>query len=95
DPAKERDFQRALLEIVLDHHTGVEGGFWKRAKGFVAYAYPTYEGTGAKRDVPEAERPALSELAESSVAAGELRDTTRRGSREAIVTTACPIRAAT
>ncbi len=53
----------AVLDLVLIRTEGIEGGFEQRARvrrtvnGFLAYAFPTYEGSGVKRDVPEAETP--------------------------------------
>ena len=35
----------------LELLTGVEGGIWHPARGFVAYAFPTYEGKGPKLGV--------------------------------------------
>ena len=91
EPSRELQFQNALLEIILDHYTGVEGGFWSKEKGFSGYAYPTYEGSGIKRDVPEAEKTALAKT--SAQAIGDLKAVTdlSRGSREAMIITACPI----
>ena len=37
-------------------------------QGFVAYAFPTYEGSGIKRDVPEAERERIVALAKKVLA---------------------------
>ncbi len=46
---------RAVVGVALAHQPGVEGGLWQEGTGSLAYAYPTYEGTGAKTDLPEAE----------------------------------------
>ena len=32
----------------------MEGGFWREGPGVVAYAFPTYDGSGIKRDAPSA-----------------------------------------
>jgi signal transduction histidine kinase len=45
----------AIVSIALAHQLGVEGGIWQAGKGSLAYAFPTYEGTGPKTDVPAAE----------------------------------------
>ncbi len=42
--------------IALARQDGVEGGVWQAEAGSLAYAYPTYEGTGPKTDLPAAER---------------------------------------
>jgi hypothetical protein len=41
--------------VALSRAMGVEGGIWQSANGSLAYAFPTYEGTGPKTDVPPAE----------------------------------------
>lgn len=44
----------------LELFPGIEGGVWSAAEGPLAYAYPTYEGTGPKTDLPEAERDSIA-----------------------------------
>ena len=48
------------VAAALDLYPGIEGGVWSAADGPVAYAYPTYEGTGPKTDLPEAERDSIA-----------------------------------
>lgn len=53
------DFRRDLGNVVvvaLRDQSGVEGGVWSAAEGPLAYAYPTYQGTSRKTDLPAAER---------------------------------------
>jgi signal transduction histidine kinase len=40
----------------LARQNGVEGGVWQAEAGALAYAFPTYPGTGPKTDLPAAER---------------------------------------
>src|SRR5207244_13117803 len=50
--------KQSLVEAVqaaLVHAPGVEGGIWQAEAGSLAYAFPTYEGTGPKPDPPEDE----------------------------------------
>src|SRR5690349_22149931 len=56
-----------VVKIALRDLYGVEGGIWQAEQGSVAYAFPTYEGTGEKTDVPQAEEQSIREIA--SVAA--------------------------
>jgi len=42
--------------LALAKQAGVEGGIWQSEAGPLAYAFPTYEGTGPKTDLPIAER---------------------------------------
>jgi signal transduction histidine kinase len=44
------------VSLALQRQNGVEGGIWQAAAGPLAYAYPTYAGTGPKTDLPPAER---------------------------------------
>jgi signal transduction histidine kinase len=93
EPRKEAQFQGALLEIILDHYSAVEGGFYS-AQGFGPYAFPTYEGSGIKRDLPEAEKPYLASINDEALSKNSTVTKLRRGSREAQVVTACPVSAA-
>ena len=85
------DLLYVVLQLTLRDISAVEGGIWKTGDGFIAYAYPTYEGTGVKRDVPDAEKPRLAVLAEQSVKAQSPQLTLQRGQREALVAAACPL----
>ncbi|MEO8715768.1 MAG: HAMP domain-containing sensor histidine kinase, partial [Acetobacteraceae bacterium] len=46
---------RAVVSVALARQPGIEGGLWQKGTGSLAYAYPTYEGTGPKTDLPTAE----------------------------------------
>ena len=87
--------QVALMQVVLQlsliEAPHVEGGIWDTSSGFLAYAYPTYEGGGAKHDVPEAERSHIAEVARSAALAQASQTDILRGTREALVLTACPL----
>lgn len=77
--------------LALSRFPGVEGGYWQAAAGSLAYAYPTYEGTGPKTDLPMAEHASISQ-----VNAEALRDdrsaTIRRSSQsQVLVLEACPL----
>jgi signal transduction histidine kinase len=52
--------------LALRDLAGVEGGIWQIPAGPLAYAFPTYEGTGEKTDLPAAERPRIGEVAEAA-----------------------------
>lgn len=83
----------ALLNVVLDDAPGVEGGFFHNSLGFVAYAYPTHQGSQPKTDVPSTERGRIETLVRSSLggAGAAPAMTLQRGTREAIVVVACPV----
>src|SRR6266436_6030947 len=42
-----------VVAAALARSVGVEGGIWQSQTGALAYAFPTYEGTGPKTDLPE------------------------------------------
>jgi len=44
-----------VVQTALRNRPGVEGGIWQSEAGSLAYAFPTYEGTGPKTDLPQAE----------------------------------------
>jgi signal transduction histidine kinase len=46
----------AAVSVALARQDGVEGGIWQVGAGPLAYAFPTYQGSGPKTDLPEAER---------------------------------------
>src|SRR4029077_17085201 len=51
-----------VIRIALRDLPGVEGGIWQAEQGSLAYAFPTYEGTGEKTDLPPAEEPQIREV---------------------------------
>jgi signal transduction histidine kinase len=62
-------FVRALANVVgiaLRGADGVEGGIWAVDGGSLAYAFPTYEGSGEKTDLPQAELPLIRVTAEAA-----------------------------
>ncbi len=50
----------------LAGQSGVEGGIWQADAGSLAYAFPTYAGTGPKTDLPAAEREHIEAVNEES-----------------------------
>jgi signal transduction histidine kinase len=57
----------AAVALALAHQDGIEGGIWQSETGPLAYAYPTYEGSGPKTDLPEAERERIRAVNEASM----------------------------
>ncbi len=88
------DLLQVVLQLVLAETPHVEGGIWRAPSSFLAYAYPTYEGSGVKRDVPVAEQPHIAEIAALAARSQTAQTDVVRGSREALVVSACPLRAA-
>jgi two-component system, NtrC family, sensor histidine kinase HydH len=82
---------QAIIDLALREEAGSEGGFWQAGKGVFAYAFPTYDGTGVKRDPPSAELEKITNMAELASHRHQLIVEVRPGLREAIVFAACPL----
>lgn len=81
---------QAILDLALRDRAGMEGGFWQAGAGVVAYAFPTYDGTGIKRDPPSAELERIGATAQRALDSTGLVTDVRPGLREAVVFAACP-----
>ena len=90
DPKLRLDLQSAV-SLALTGQIGVEGGVWQADAGPLAYAFPTYAGTGPKTDLPAAERDHIEAV--NDEAAREERPIGRRSvSREQnLLLRACPL----
>ncbi len=96
--APQADLLRVLLHVVLLEAPQVEGGVWSASANppggsMLAYAYPTYEGSSAKIDVPAAESPLIVETARQAGSTGRTAVNLVRGSREVLIVAACPLAA--
>jgi signal transduction histidine kinase len=91
------DLMHAVLDLVLVRTEGIEGGFWTSApapgvpNGFLAYAFPTYEGSGVKRDVPEAETPLILRTLRDVAETGQTRADVVASGADAVIAVACPV----
>lgn len=86
---------QAILDLVLRDRQGMEGGFWKLGAGVLAYAFPTYDGTGIKQDPPSAELERIEATVQRAATTGGVVTDVRPGLREAVVFSACPVGVAT
>jgi len=90
----DKDLQRGLLAVVtiaLAHRPGVEGGIWQRADGSLAYAYPTYEGTGPKTDLPAAETERIRATNAEALAEDRAVEARQAGRFQTLLLHACPL----
>jgi len=89
------DLMHAILDIVLAQMEGVEGGFWRpdgAARGsFDAYAFPTYQGSGIKRDIPDAETPLILRTLRAASTSRAAASDFVEGQQDAVIVTACPV----
>ncbi|WP_114812974.1 sensor histidine kinase [Paraburkholderia kururiensis] len=92
--ASNRDLMHAILDVVLAQMPGVEGGFWRAADSergiFDAYAFPTYEGSGIKRDIPQAETPLILRTLRAATS-GHAASEYVEGQQDAVIVSACPV----
>ncbi len=58
DAGLRRDLTAVAFTALRDKPM-IEGGLWQSEVGPIAYAFPTYEGSGPKTDVPQAELPRI------------------------------------
>jgi len=100
------DLMHAVLDTVLIQAPKIEGGFWKNdaagpshgsedtsrtANGFLAYSFPTYEGTGVKRDIPQAETPLILRALHRAASSGATVSDSVPAGEGATVASACPV----
>jgi signal transduction histidine kinase len=86
--------KRQLTEVVqaaLLRATGVEGGLWQPLLGAVAYAYPTYEGSGPKTDVPAAELSTIRQVNAEALRNDRPITVRQTGQSQVLIVHACPL----
>jgi signal transduction histidine kinase len=81
----------ATTALALAHAAGVEGGLWQAGLGPLAYAYPTYEGSGSKTDLPAAERDRIAAINAEALAQERPAAATVRGTSQTLLLQACPL----
>jgi signal transduction histidine kinase len=80
-----------VVHVALRDLDGVEGGIWQAETGSLAYAFPTYEGTGEKTDLPQAEEPGIKEAAEAAALDGSAVDRHQEARLQILLLRACPL----
>jgi two-component system sensor histidine kinase HydH len=61
------------------------------APGFLAYAFPTYQGSGIKRDIPQAETPLILRTLRLSAARHASAAGSSGDAAQAVIVSACPV----
>jgi signal transduction histidine kinase len=82
---------RAVVIIALAAAEGVEGGIWQAQAGPLAYAFPTYAGTGPKTDLPAAEKPRIRAVNLQAAQEGQAASYMARANRQTLLIYACPL----
>jgi signal transduction histidine kinase len=80
-----------VVETALSRASGVEGGFWQAGNGPLAYAFPTYQGTGPKTDVPAAELPTIGQVNADALRNERPVTIRQTGQSQVLVLNACPL----
>lgn len=81
----------AVTNIALARTVGVEGGIWQRDAGSLAYAYPTYEGTGPKTDLPNAELASIQAINADALAEERAVGARQDNRSQTLLLHACPL----
>lgn len=92
------DAQTNITRMIFDTlqpYPAVEGGLWNPERGFYAYAFPTYVGSGFKQDLPGSEIGRISQLNDAAWRAGEVYSDKQVGQRETLLFQSCPSSAIT
>jgi signal transduction histidine kinase len=92
--AADAQLRAGLIPVVwtaLARQTGVEGGIWRAGAGSLAYAFPTYAGTGPKTDVPEAELGRIRALNEQVARSGQPALSRTAARTQTLLLFACPL----
>ena len=77
--------------LALEHEPEIEGGIWQSDAGPLAYAFPTYEGTGPKIDLPEAERGLIRAVNQQAVHDEQSADRRVMSGKQTLLLHACPL----
>jgi signal transduction histidine kinase len=91
-PRPKPDLLKEITAETLQHEDGIEGGFYAaRADALIGYAFPTHEGPGPEKGMPDRERPTIENLARAAVATNAIKTSRFEGSHDAILFVAVPI----
>src|SRR5712672_2843659 len=82
----------ALVQVALSSAIGVEGGIWQADAGSLAYAFPSYEGTGPKTDLPAAELNTIREVNFEALRSGRPAGLRQPARSQTLLVHACPLR---
>ena len=82
---------QAVVGAALNRARGIEGGIWQSAEGSLAYAFPTYEGTGPKTDLPAAELATIRQINLAALRSERPATMRQSGPSQVLVLHACPL----
>lgn len=90
DPVLRRSLTPVVLKA-LRNLPGVEGGIWQGTVGSLAYAFPTYEGSGPKTDLPQAELSRIRAVNQAALAEDHLVSSRYEARSQTLLINACPL----
>ena len=90
DESLRRDLTAAVT-VALARQDGVEGGIWQLVAGPLAYAFPTYQGSGPKTDLPEAERDHIRAVNERTAYEEQSVDNEETSRSQTLLLHGCPL----
>ena len=79
------------VQAALANAIGVEGGVWQTDMGSLAYAFPSYEGTGPKTDLPAAELNTIRQVNAEALRSGRPALVRQSGRSQVLLVHACPL----
>ncbi len=82
-----------LTAQALQHESGIEGGLYAaRHDALTGYAFPTHEGPGPNKEMPQRERPTIEKIVRDAVSSKSIATTRFEGAHDAILFIAVPVR---
>ncbi|MCL2657758.1 MAG: HAMP domain-containing histidine kinase [Betaproteobacteria bacterium] len=81
----------AVVQTALRDRPRIEGGIWQADAGSLAYAFPTYQGSGPKTDVPQAELPRIQAVNQAALANERQASSRYDAPAQVLLLTACPL----
>jgi len=81
-----------VVQAALSTATGVEGGIWQADAGSLAYAFPSYEGTGPKTDLPAAELNTIRDVNAEALRSDRPAGLRQPARSQVLLVHACPLR---
>jgi signal transduction histidine kinase len=81
----------AVVRTALRDRAGIEGGIWQADAGSLAYAFPTYQGSGPKTDLPQAELPRIQAVNRAALTDDRQASSRYDASAQILLVTACPL----
>src|SRR5216684_334582 len=91
DDEKLRRDLTTVVQTALRDRAGIEGGIWQSDAGSLAYAFPTYQGSGPKTDLPQAELPRIQAVNRAALTEDRQASSRYDASSQILLVTACPL----